>query len=268
MGEVERYPDGTFCWVELRTADPESAKAFYEALQGWPFEDEGADGARLSVCRVNGREVAGLQAVSAGAGRRGEGAPAGWLLYVATSDVERVVDEASALGATVLEEPADRGDGARAAVLRDPVGAVFGVWQADSRIGARLVNEPGSWTWNDLATSDPDRAREFYTRLFGWEPEVMAEGAYTGLSRGPLLIGGIMRLSAANAHLPSHWLPYFVVTDAEHAARRVGELGGELIVPVRDVPAGRYAVMRDPSGTPSAIFEMGPEGPSRGVDGS
>ena len=35
MGEVERYPDGAFCWVDLGTVDPAAAKAFYGGLLGW-----------------------------------------------------------------------------------------------------------------------------------------------------------------------------------------------------------------------------------------
>jgi predicted enzyme related to lactoylglutathione lyase len=39
MGVVERYPNGTFCWVDLGTNDAAGAKAFYEGLFGWEFDD-------------------------------------------------------------------------------------------------------------------------------------------------------------------------------------------------------------------------------------
>jgi predicted enzyme related to lactoylglutathione lyase len=267
VGEVERYPAGTFCWVELATDDVESAKAFYSALHGWELDDtaSASSGGSYVTCRVGGREVAGMAGL--GTGGRPAGTPF-WNLYVAVDDVDSVTAAATELGARMLSEPVDLREAGRMAVLRDPVGAVVSLWQARRHVGARVVNEVGTWTWNDLATSDPAPAREFYTRLFGWEAEVVAEDRYTSLSKGPYLIGGILRFSEGNAHLASHWLPYFVVADADDTARRIGELGGELVVPVNEVPAGRYAVIRDPSGTPSAIFEMGPEGASRGVDGS
>jgi predicted enzyme related to lactoylglutathione lyase len=39
MGKVERYPNGTFCWVDLGTTDAPGAKAFYGGLLGWSAED-------------------------------------------------------------------------------------------------------------------------------------------------------------------------------------------------------------------------------------
>jgi hypothetical protein len=61
MGEVERYPNGTFCWVDLGTNDAAGAKAFYGGLLGWEFDDQptGEQGT-YSICRLKGRAVAGL----------------------------------------------------------------------------------------------------------------------------------------------------------------------------------------------------------------
>ena len=61
MGRVERYPNGTFCWVDLGTDDAEGAKAFYGGLFGWEFDDlpTGEKGT-YSTCRLGGRAVAGL----------------------------------------------------------------------------------------------------------------------------------------------------------------------------------------------------------------
>jgi catechol 2,3-dioxygenase-like lactoylglutathione lyase family enzyme len=61
MGEVERYPDGTFCWVDLGTADPAAAKAFYGGLLGWEFDDQPTgDRGSYTICRLDGKAVAGL----------------------------------------------------------------------------------------------------------------------------------------------------------------------------------------------------------------
>jgi len=61
MGQVERYPNGTFCWVDLGANDAAEAKRFYGGLFGWEFDDlpTGEQGT-YSTCRLGGRAVAGL----------------------------------------------------------------------------------------------------------------------------------------------------------------------------------------------------------------
>jgi uncharacterized protein len=59
-------------------------------------------------------------------------------------------------------------DQGRMAVIADPTGAMFGIWEPGSGIGAERMNDPGSLTWNDLVTNDTDAASRFYSELFGW----------------------------------------------------------------------------------------------------
>ena len=77
-------------------------------------------------------------------------------------------------GGSVVMEPFDMLDGGRGAILADPAGAVFGVWQPGRHRGAQLVNEPGAWAMSLLNTPDPERAKAFYGALFGWETESSA----------------------------------------------------------------------------------------------
>ena len=60
MGEVERYPGGTFCWIDLGTTDVAGAKGFYGGLFGWEFEDLPADEGTYTMCRLRGTDVAGI----------------------------------------------------------------------------------------------------------------------------------------------------------------------------------------------------------------
>jgi hypothetical protein len=47
---------------------------------------------------------------------------------------------------------------------------------------------------------------------------------------------------------PSHWMPYFAVTDVDEAATLAGGLGAEIVAAPHDISAGRLAVLRDPLG--------------------
>ena len=97
MGEVERYPNGIFCWVDLGTNDAAGAKAFYGGLLGWEFDDlPTGERGTYSTCRLRGRAVAGLY-------DRAE--TPGWGSYISVDDVDRATGRARELGAEVLVEP-------------------------------------------------------------------------------------------------------------------------------------------------------------------
>src|SRR5688572_11442368 len=143
MGDVERYPNGTFCWIDLGTTDVAGAKAFYGGLFGWEIEDQpaGGDGS-YSICRLRGRDVAGIH-------EHGEDEGVGWSSNISVDDLDRATSRARELGATVLAEPFEVPGAGRTSVLRDPSGAVVGLWQPAGHAGAGVVNEPGTWTWNE-----------------------------------------------------------------------------------------------------------------------
>jgi predicted enzyme related to lactoylglutathione lyase len=265
MGEVTSYPNGTFCWVDLGTVDVGQAKEFYGGLFGWEMEDvpTGPD-ATYTMCRVSGKDVAGVYEMPEQ--ERAMAAPH-WNSYVSVDDVKVATDQAKQSGATVVAEPFDVLDRGLLALIQDPGDAIVCLWEARSRSGAGLVNEPNTWTWNDLATRDPEKAIAFYSEMFGWSFDQVGPG-YWSITRDPLLIGGMRTMDQDPPQTPPHWMPYFVVENIEQATARIGELGGRIIVPPREVPAGRFAVFSDPAGAFSAIFEMGTEGAVRGVDAS
>jgi uncharacterized protein len=91
MGEVERYPDGTFCWIDLGTTDVEGAKAFYGGLLGWEFEDLPAQEGSYTMCRLRGRDVAGIH-------RHAEEEGTGWNSNVSVGDLDRAAASARELG--------------------------------------------------------------------------------------------------------------------------------------------------------------------------
>jgi len=82
---------------------------------------------------------------------------------VTVANVDETVKKAQSLGAKVFAPPFDVMDAGRMAVLQDPTGAVFQVWQAGRSIGAKILNEPGTLCWTELTTTDTAAAEKFYT---------------------------------------------------------------------------------------------------------
>lgn len=256
MGEVTRYPPGTFCWIDLGTTDVAGARSFYEGLFGWEADD--VDG--YVLWRLEGRIVSGLHEHSPEEGT-------GWSSNVCVDDIQTATARARALGAEVLVEPTGITGTGKVSSVRDPTGAEVALWQPLGHAGAQIVNEVGTWTWNELVAADLQAAATFYGDLFGWEAEA-APGpiARLGFSMGHLLIGGAHEPAPGEDPGP-RWTVSFRVADADESADRAEQLGGRIVLPPMDIPVGRIAVVSDPAG---ATFTLGavPGGALRGVDGS
>ena len=254
MGERTSYEPGTFCWVGLATSDPARAKAFYTSLFGWETEDLAAAAAgTYTALRRHGKDVAILYRQMPEA--RAAGAPPHWTSYISVEDADATAARADALGgAAVFGTPFDVLDAGRVAAIRDPTGAILSLWQPRSQIGAKLVNDIGALCWNELATSDVQRAKAFFGELLGWQYRTAHHG-YTTIRNAGRLNGGMREQTEQEDRLGPNWLPYFRVEKADDAARRAEEAGGRSLAQTSAFPFGRTAVMADPLGAPFAVYE-------------
>jgi predicted enzyme related to lactoylglutathione lyase len=251
MGERTSHPPGTFSWTDLATSDPDGAKRFYTELFGWEVDDQPIPGedSVYTMLRKDGKDVAALF-------RAREGMPTFWGCYVTVEGADPTAARAKELGGTVVMEPFDVMEVGRMAVIQDPTGAIVSAWEPRGSIGASLVNVPGALTLNQLNTTDPQKAGEFYSALFGWRTEEVASGEtpYWGIFLGDRINGGMMGLEP-DFGVPSHWLAYFGSADVDADADRIGELGGQVMLPPMDVPGGgRITVAQDPQGAVFGLF--------------
>ena len=249
MGEREGYPPGIFCWADLGTTDADAAKAFYTSVFGWEAEDTAVgEGGVYTTFRLDGRDVAALYEM--GEEERSTLTPH-WSSYVAVEDVDALAPKVLDLGGEVLAHPFDVMQAGRMTALRDPTGATLHLWQAREQIGAGRVNDPGCMVWNELATPDPARARDFFAELLGWtvEPE---ESGYGVIKAGSTLNGGIRPPQDGE---PTHWLVYFTAESLDDTIKKVKDAGGSVITGPADTPVGRVAAVSDPQGAAFALFE-------------
>jgi predicted enzyme related to lactoylglutathione lyase len=121
-------------------------------------------------------------------------------------------------------------------------------------MGQRESYTPGTFSWADLATTDPEGAKTFYSELFGWEAEDMPVGDgvnYSMMRRDGKNAAAIapQPQQQVEAGVPPIWQSYVTVESADATADRVKELGGTVHAPAFDVlDAGRMAVLQDPQG--------------------
>jgi predicted enzyme related to lactoylglutathione lyase len=259
MADYSSHAPGTFCWPELATTDQKSAVSFYRSLFGWDLNDQPMGPAETySIFQMRGKDVGGAYTMRPE--ERQHGAPPHWNAYVAVVNADETTNRAKALGAKVLAPPFDVMDSGRMAVLQDPTGAVFQIWQPKKHIGAKVLREPGALTWTELATRDPEAAKRFYTSLFGWKEKTSTGGGmtYTEFSAGDQPMAGMMEMNAqmVSMNVPPNWLTYFQVADVDATANNATRLGGKLTVPPMDIPnTGRFSVIQDPQGAVFAIYK-------------
>lgn len=251
MGARTSHPHGTPSWVDLGAPDVDRAAAFYSALLGWDVQDAGppeeTGGYRLAM--LDGKAVAGL-------GPATDPGPPRWTTYITVDDVDATTEQARAAGGMVFLEPMDVLTAGRMAVLADPTGAAFAIWQAGEHIGAELVNVPGALCWNELNSRNIDDAKGFYADLFGWEYEGGDE--YWQFNVGGRPSGGMLPMpDGSPPDMPNHWLTYFAVENRDAAVDEVQELGG--VVHVADLSAGdvgRFSVVADDQGAAFCVIEL------------
>jgi predicted enzyme related to lactoylglutathione lyase len=254
MGERTQHAPGTFSWADVTTTDQEDAKRFYSGLFGWEADDSPVgDGILYSMMKLDGRAVAAISPQPQQ--QRETGVPPMWNNYVTVESADSAAARAGELGATVHAPPFDVMDVGRMAVIQDPQGAFFMVWEPRASIGAELVNAPGALSWNELASPDPPESADFYGSLFGWAVEEMenAPMPYLIVRNGERTNGGIREMGEEPA--PPHWMPYFGIDDAEGGLARAGELGGSVLAGPLPAGPGRMGVIRDPQGAVFGIFE-------------
>src|ERR1700730_5993495 len=157
---------------------------------------------------------------------RQSGAPPHWSLYLTVAHVDESVKQAEGLGAKVFAAPFDVMDVGRMAVLQDPTGAVFQMWEAKKHIGAEILNEPGALCWSELTTRDTKAAESFYTNLFGWTAKrsTSSDMEYTEFSNPGQPGVGMMSMPAQMpAGMPSYWMPYLQVADCDASTAKAKE---------------------------------------------
>jgi uncharacterized protein len=239
-------PLGTPTWLDLGIPDLDRALQFYGALFGWEFEIGPEETGRYTMCFLRGRRVAAISAMH-------DPARVFWNVYLATDDCDRSAERARAAGGTLLIEPMDVMDQGRMAIVRDPVGAQFGLWEGRAHTGAQVVNEPGALVRNDLVTPDPGPARDFYAAVFDFSVEgnpQMPQADFTFLRRPDgHEVGGIMGAPGST----SAWSTTFEVAGTDEAVQRALDAGGRSDG-AKDFLYGRLATITDPFGAEFSII--------------
>ncbi|WP_278314190.1 VOC family protein [Lolliginicoccus levis] len=248
------WPAGTPCWADCAVDDVARAREFYGAVMGWEFEETATETGGYLIARKNGHVAAGIMPKPQGM----EDMPSAWTTYLATEDADATAEAAAANGAQVPVAPMDVMTEGRMAIIVDPTGAFFGLWQPIDHTGAAVVNEPGGMCWNELHTRDIDGAKDFYAKLFGYSYKQLSEEGMTYFvaELGGEGVAGMMLNDMAPAEVPPMWNAYFAVENCDAATDAATSHGGTILMPPSDSPYGRMSVVQSPQGETLGLIDM------------
>ncbi|MGA2475386.1 MAG: VOC family protein [Terriglobia bacterium] len=257
MPHIDKHPPGAFCWIELSTTDQNAAKSFYSSLFGWASQDfPMGPNDFYTMFQLEGRDTGAAYTMRPE--QRSQGVPPHWMIYTAVESADEAAGRVAQLGGKLLAPPCDVYDIGRMAVVQDPTGAVFALWQPKSHTGTGISGVPGTLCWADVMTPDPARAKEFYSSLFAWRI-IKGENdpsGYLHIANGEKFIGGIPPANFLGPNVPPHWLVYFLVSNCDETAAKAKELGAKtLLAPTTMEKVGRWAILADPQGAVFAIFQ-------------
>ena len=273
-------------WIDLHTAEVDTARAFYDALLGWTFRNrftltavpdqptpvvpsaelknsespEAVDPNSTTVMAMSGHHpVAEFVERSSTYGPMD--LVSSWSPYIYVSDLQATLALVEPAGGLVLSPPARRGDLAIVATILDPNDALLCLWEPVEDPGCAVMHQPGALTWLELETSDLDSARKFYGELFGWNAgEVtlnngVTEQEYTVFTKGGDRVAGAVESAMDQIH--ASWCPSFAVADVDAAIAISTRCGGVLLAEPMDIPVGCQASIVDPTGASFSV--LGPK---------
>lgn len=243
---------GTPIWCDLSTPDVNGALTFYGTVLGWTFAAPPTQSRGWTAAQTTDGTVAGI-------GPMMGDYPPSWTVYLASADTDTDIARVIELGGALFGGPMDIGAPespmGRMAIVGDPAGAVFGLWQPGSHIGFPGGHAPGRPVWFELIAVEMQVAAPFYRELYGWSERsvdehvsvmVSGEGDRVGMRRPSTedLAAGLP---------PALWLPYFHVPDTDSAVIAAGDCGGRAVSGPRESGYGRTAVVADPYGAQFAL---------------
>jgi predicted enzyme related to lactoylglutathione lyase len=241
-----------FTWFEYLSSDAAKAQGFFGELFNWSTKSVPMpDGAYTMIAAADGKTIGGYTDAPAGT-------PPGasWLPYLLVASAAESIAKLKTLGGSVMKPPFKVGDYATMAVVGDPHGASFALWQPTKAEDAPTP-AVGHFVWNELASKDPAASVAFYTQLAGFTDKPMempGMGAYHVLEHGGQSRAGIMAQQMPTQ--PHAWLPYVQVANTDQTAEKAKRLGATIVVPPTQIPnVGRFAIFIDTMGGATGILQ-------------
>ena len=246
-------------WLELNSTDLTKARAFYGALFGWTFLDNGPDYGGYNIVLLGDQVVAGAMQINED--MADNGAMDSLVVYLSSDDIESDFQAAVERGALPVVAPMEVPAQGTMAFIVDPAGAAIGLWQGVN-VAVQATNRPGGVCWWELMTHRYEESVDFYSSVFDIPAAPMgpqdADFRYSTLTGDEGPVAGICDASSFvnGTTVPPYWRVYLGVADIDSSLAKLAELGGRLLDGPQDSPFGRLATVADDQGAQFQMLEV------------
>ena len=250
---------GTFTWYELMAVDPVGACGFYAQLLGWRYVPMAGTNGGYSLIDAGGLQIGGVLTLTPA--MQAAGARPAWLGYVEVDGLEATLARLMSLGGTVVVGATRAGEAGHFALVSDPLGAMFYLFQSARGAVPDFSMAPGRVAWRELRSPDWERGFGFYAALFGWDKADRLEAApgrpYQVFRTAGTPAGGTCDYPGIGHAL---WQYYFSVDSIDRAVERLLAGGGATLEGPHEITGGMWIVdARDPQG--ALLSLLGPRAP-------
>lgn len=210
-------------FTDLSTYSPEKSVAFYRDVFEWEFYKE----YDYYTAYLNNRMVAGLYETPEKFKQMRM--PHFWMTYIQVNDTDKTVETAKEHGGIVELTDNIAGFG-KIALIRDPKGAGFTVYQGNILNDTRTTDKPNTLIWNELHTSDKNSVIPFYKAIFNWNIKDPDNSVSMIFDNNNKHITDIIEIPNKLKSKYEYWISSFGVEDLQKSKTKIINNGGSLII--------------------------------------
>lgn len=235
MAHTGPMTQGHFLWTDLSTYDMRAAQADYAALFGWRFQND----ATYDFATLSGKEVAAVFPMPDRLAKMEM--PSFWMSYIHVPDLDAAVAQARTHEGVIIEvEPQAFSKDARVALVRDPSGAGFTLYEGPEI--ASPSGAPGQVTGRTHHLPDISLIEPFYRDLFGWRFQKTTDTPWPRYDiRHPdgTCVAIAEEVPEAIRGKYRYWMPSFTTADPKTTLSTLETLGGAHL---SDLTEGRHLI--------------------------
>jgi len=215
--------NNTFIWTDLSTYFPQKSIAFYQAVFNWQFQSDN----QYQVAYKNVDEIVGIYETPDFFKKIKM--PHFWMNYIQVENLERMTELAQRLNGKV-ELTNEEFYGGRIALIRDPMGAGFTIYEGD-QFNQTTSLFHGVVIGRELHTSTMDRVIDFYSQLFNWKINFSEQDQrYYAYTQEGAFVASFMEIENAIKGKYEYWVTIFGVADLQQTNQEVLKNGGMKVI--------------------------------------
>lgn len=254
-----------FVWCDLSTFDLTRAKVFYQNVFGWSAYSEGSaannDYAFLHADSLLSSRQADAGVFTLPQFLQNIDMPSFWMSYVQVADLLYSVDLAVRLGAKCEVKPTQFDASSRFALIRDPSGAGFTLYEGSSLNGRDDSGSPGRMAWNELHVPNLELVEPFYRGLFGWDiihdnaNDTESGARYNIHAVTGKHIASILVLDESIKGPKNYWAVFFNVANMNSTLEAITKNNGSIVMSLND-SNGQSALVLDDQGAAFCLLGL------------